>query len=285
MHLTGKIQRKVLSYWSRQCDWIRLLREVRGNTFSDAVTLYSSALLGPLTGLRELGWYRPPIFLADLELRERRTGVFRIRKRTDDIFHIMWWREPRLFDLLVDTLRPGDVFIDAGANIGFYSMLASRLVGPDGQVHAIEMMPETARSLRFNLQASGAHNVTVHEVALSDTTDEMVEASFNPRFLGQASVTSMLGAARTQTVEVKTKRLDDLLRLDRVNFIKIDLEGNEFKALKGAENLLEHTELIAFENTTKDSSIDELLTSSGFVIKLLEGDDFVARKLKNAASH
>lgn len=285
MNVAGKIRRKLASYLSRHADWLRLLTTVRGNTVTDMAKLYGSAALAPLTALRELGWYRPPVLLADMQLREPRTGVFGIRSGTDDIFHIMWWREPKLFKLLEDSLQPGDTFVDAGANIGFYSLLASRLVGPSGQVHSFEMMPATATMLRSNIAASGRSNVTVHEAALSDVSGEFVEASFNPRFLGQASVTSTLGAARTQTVRVRTTRFDDEPLPDRIKLMKIDLEGNELRALQGGHDLLRRTEMIVFENTMKESLINDLLEREGFVIEHLEHDDFVARKLHNASSH
>jgi predicted RNA methylase len=55
-------------------------------------------------------------------------------------------------DFVVDTLGPGDIFIDVGANIGYYSILASKLIGVNGRVFAVEPIPSTAGVLRFNLK-------------------------------------------------------------------------------------------------------------------------------------
>ncbi len=274
-----RIVTKVLSYPERLATWMRLLEAVKGYTVADSLRLYGSALAGIVTSLRKLGFYRAPVLLGDMVLTEKRTGSFALRQGTDDVLHIMWWREPGVFRLLERTLRPGDVFVDAGSNIGFYSLLASRLVGPAGQVHAFEMMPDTAQRLRRNIDLSAAGNITVHQVALSDVSGEVVRASYNPEFLGQASLSSDLGARRTHTVEVKTSRFDDILAaIGPIRLMKIDLEGAELNALKGGVAMLRNVDAIVFENTTKDPSIDAFLVEQGFVIEHLEHDDYVARK-------
>ncbi len=275
----GKVLRKAKSYPDRLGNWLRLLDAVKGHTAADSVRLYCSALAGLVTSFRKLGWYLPPVLLGDMVLTEKRTGSFALRHGTDDVLHIMWWREPGVFALLERTLRPGDVFIDAGSNIGFYSMLASRLVGSQGKVHAFEMMPDTAHRLRRNISLSGASNVTVHQLALSNVSGDTVQAAFNPQFLGQASISSSLGAARTRTVDVSTTRFDDLLAdIGPIRLMKIDLEGAELNALKGGAAMLRNVEVIVFENTTCDPAIDAFLSEQGFMIEHLEHDDYVARK-------
>src|SRR5262245_46342376 len=72
---------------------------------------------------------------------------------------------PELSALLRDTLRPGMTFVDAGANIGYLSVLASKLVGEEGRVFAVEPFPLNARILEANLARHGCTNATVLPVA------------------------------------------------------------------------------------------------------------------------
>ena len=69
---------------------------------------------------------------------------------------------------MLDFLRPGDTFIDAGANIGLFTLLALSVVGDKGHVHAFEPNPLVAAMLRESLALNAADNVTVHEIGLSD---------------------------------------------------------------------------------------------------------------------
>lgn len=69
---------------------------------------------------------------------------------------------------MAERLKPGDVFVDVGANIGYFSLLASKLVGPGGRVVAIEASPEVFDLLRRNLELNKAHNVRAVNVAISD---------------------------------------------------------------------------------------------------------------------
>src|SRR5436190_21304843 len=82
--------------------------------------------------------------------------------------------EPAVQAELVRVLRPGDVFYDVGANVGFLSLIAARIVGPDGHVYSFEPMPEIARAVGRNAALNGFDNVTVVEVALADLAGEAV---------------------------------------------------------------------------------------------------------------
>src|SRR5687767_10821855 len=74
---------------------------------------------------------------------------------------------------VVDSLRPGDVFVDVGANIGFFSLLAARAVGPDGRVIAIEAVSELAAAVRANAALNGFTQIEVVEAAASDAAGEV----------------------------------------------------------------------------------------------------------------
>jgi FkbM family methyltransferase len=139
-------------------------------------------------------------------------------------------------------LRPGDAFLDVGANVGVYSLLAASLVGPEGRVDAFEPVPETLRRLRENLALSGARQVHIHEVAVGD-------AAGSVRFVvGRDAMNSLATDGHSAddspcegqdcTIEVPCDLLDRQVSDRRFAMGKIDIEGAEPLALRGAANML-----------------------------------------------
>lgn len=263
-------------YGRRQRDWFRLLRAAHGHGAADRMALAASAAAAPLTALRHLDGYGSPVLLRDIRIEVADVGTFVLRRGTDDPIHVIREREPHVWAVLRERLGAGDTFVDAGANIGFYSLRAARLVGKGGKVVAIEMMPQTAASLRRNLQASGVRNVSVVERALAARNGDLVEASADPAKLGQASIAFGSDGARSLTVEVETARLDTLIPDGRVALLKMDLEGAEYDALVGAERLLGRIGAIVFESNGEDRRIIDLLTARGFSVRHLADHDYLA---------
>jgi FkbM family methyltransferase len=141
--------------------------------------------------------------------------------------------------LLRALLKPGDHFVDCGANIGYFTFAAVKAVGPAGRVDAFEPDPVNRTRLEENLAANGSPaNVHVHPVALSDHSGEATlyhpeQASRNH---GEASLFASADVASTP-YKVKLARLDE--EIDRTpQFIKMDIEGAELLALKGMSALL-----------------------------------------------
>jgi FkbM family methyltransferase len=137
---------------------------------------------------------------------------------------------------LIETLIvPGMVFLDIGANAGFFSLLASARCK---QVFAFEPLPANLRRIARNIEINRLKNVSVIGKAVGDregTATLYVPQSDNS---GLASLNQMAGA---KMIEVPVLTLDDLVRaqqLGRVDLIKIDIEGAEVKAFEGARELL-----------------------------------------------
>jgi FkbM family methyltransferase len=144
--------------------------------------------------------------------------------------------------LLSRVLKDGDFFVDVGANVGYYTRFASRIVGPEGTVLAYEPNPTAFRLLRMNTEQLS--NTTIFQKALSD---QKGEAIFYIRRHGEMSSLGADSGARPIRVDVST--LDaELAAYPRVDFIKIDVEGFEMEVLRGAsETLSVHRPIVYFE--------------------------------------
>jgi FkbM family methyltransferase len=136
-------------------------------------------------------------------------------------------------------LRPGDGFIDGGANEGIFTLLAAKLVGPSGEVRAFEAVPTYVDRLRENVRANGLAWVTVHPNALGA---EPGETPFVLRGTGSRIQTADDHAPGARIVEVSVVRLDDVLPDRPWAMGKLDVEGAEHRVLAGAEKLLARAE-------------------------------------------
>jgi FkbM family methyltransferase len=186
---------------------------------------------------------------------------------------------------ILGPLSEGSVFIDMGAHVGYYSLLASRRVGQSGRVVTIEANPVTATRLRRNLELSRVSNVTVYELACADEEREFTFFAANAINPGQSSLSGdNAGHARTG-VTVSGSSLDRIvapLRLGRVDVVKMDVEGAELKALVGMRQVLQtYRPKLVME--LKDEllrgmgasigQVEEFLTQQGYA-RELQIDDF-----------
>lgn len=148
------------------------------------------------------------------------------------IFYFGFW-EPNNSALMAKILKPGDVFVDVGANIGYYTLLASRLVGSTGKVVAVEAAPVIYGRLQANVQANKADNVRLLNVAVSDSVGELDIYGGTKWNRGATSTLSQDG--QVPEARVAAAPLDTLLtedELKRVALIKIDVEGAESRVLR-----------------------------------------------------
>jgi FkbM family methyltransferase len=155
--------------------------------------------------------------------------------------------EPEVAGLIMNVLRPGDAVIDVGANCGFFSVLAARLVGSSGQVVAIEPSPACLARLRNNVALNGLANVTVVDRAATAYSGEaqFYLNSDNRGGSGLWNVGDFPGNPKSRenpiAVSVRATTVDDELRqrgLAIPKLIKIDAEGAEQRVLQGAKGHL-----------------------------------------------
>jgi FkbM family methyltransferase len=275
-----KLVGATIRYLQRLGRWPIILVQVRGANWLDELKLLASAAAAPGNSLRGLSTWQDPILLFDAIVRVGDIGTFHARRRSDDLWHVLPWRERGIHRALRRMLRPGDVFIDAGANIGIYTLLASRLVGPAGRVLAIEMMPDTAAILRRHISENGCDNVEVIEKALSDCAGEIAVARVAPGKFGQASITkSKHGEEVFDEREVQTTTLDNLCHgLDQIRLIKLDLEGAELQALGGSRLVMGRTESVIYESHTSRDELAQTFEHAGFRVSRRLGKDQLAER-------
>lgn len=149
--------------------------------------------------------------------------------------------ENKEYDVMCELLTEGDTFVDVGANFGTFSLLASRLVGKNGRVIALEPQPRLVNLLRESIELSGARNCTVLEAACgfaAGDADLYVPGDDS----GRAGFFKSFSARRDHAlVHVKRLRLDDLLPtlpLSGRTVLKVDVEGSELDVLNGARELI-----------------------------------------------
>ena len=187
--------------------------------------------------------------------------------------------EPALTRLLLDRLRPGMVFVDVGAQYGYFALLASRLVGPSGRLVAFEPGREAARLLRRNV--GHIDQVVVEQVAVTDRTGTARLLDFGPK---QSALNTVLDAARVppgerarlrpQPYDVRTVSLDDYVAEHdlRPDFVKLDAEGAELSILSGMRaTLREFAPMVALETGDYEGMASPPTTAS---IDLLERMDY-----------
>ncbi|MEO8132501.1 MAG: FkbM family methyltransferase [Betaproteobacteria bacterium] len=160
----------------------------------------------------------------------------------DRIYFFGTW-EPEISDYIASTLAPGDCFVDVGANIGYFSLLAASIVGNSGAVHSIEASPSIFAVLSRNVMRSGYTNITLHNKAASDAPRRL------PIFLGPAenrgatTTVSSVAVRKGQHLEAEVQA-DTLVaivgeaELLAARLVKIDIEGAEYSLVSSIAHLL-----------------------------------------------
>jgi FkbM family methyltransferase len=271
--------RRTANYLRRLRNWLAVLKEVDGATAADQVTIRRSARSGIRAASRNLDDWRDPVLIGDAVVRLKGIGEFAVRGASDDLFAILPSRERAVVAAFRQILTPGAAFIDAGANIGFFTILASRLVGRSGRVIAIEMMPDTAARLRANVARNSVANVAIRECALSNRSGDEVSATMPEDQFARASIAGAPAPGQRE-VRVRTQTLDDLLAdvPGPIDLIKMDLEGAEPMAIEGAARTLARTRYVIFEQLTGHHRAAQLLQSKRFCLRMLDSTNVLAER-------
>lgn len=166
----------------------------------------------------------------------------------------MGTHEPDMQELVREKIKPGMTVFDCGANIGYFSVIFAQLVGPAGRVFAFEPSPSSLECLRAAVMLNGYQNLTVVSEAVwhrkevlrfaRGTQDESLVSDHVEGVFGESS-------AQGSCVEIPATSLDEFVYAEGnppPDFIKVDVEGSEGKAIAGAQRLLsEHRPSLLLE--------------------------------------
>jgi FkbM family methyltransferase len=188
--------------------------------------------------------------LAD-RLYPRRPEVFALPKPLEGHRMRLHWKsrkgivfgtwEPEVVEVIERVVCPGQLAVDVGGHVGYFTLLLAKQVGPLGQVVAFEPNPEIFETLKENVALNGYGNVTLEKKAVADRPGEVeLMLSSGSPFEGIDSIISDPGPGRR--IRVPTVTLDDYFaHISRpVGFVKIDIEGAETLALSGMSRILNH---------------------------------------------
>jgi len=192
-----------------------------------------------------------------------------------DRFIYIWglW-EPDESYVIKKFLRPGDTFVDVGANAGYFTLLASGLVGNTGKVYAFEPVPPTVDKLKRNINLNNATNIIVHNYAACDCKGTVKIAK---RGVGNVSGQNSMrfDERSSEHWEAPAVRLDTVIPpQELIRLIKIDVEGAELLALKGLKQLLDSDNgpMVLCEVT--DSYLKELGATAQELYQFMEASGY-----------
>ncbi|MBC1262420.1 FkbM family methyltransferase [Synechococcus sp. BSF8S] len=179
--------------------------------------------------------------------------------------------------VIENRLPEAGFFIDIGANFGLHTLLGCDLVGPRGQVLAVEPVPENLRLLRRNLELNGfTERCVIAEMALADGSCERVGMTIEPGISLAASIAENFEGDK---IEVPAGTLDQLIIGKNVvpDLVKIDVEGAEHEVLKGAVELLKHGPPLLIE--VHRFALGHFGSSAGLLERFLESFGYREERL------
>lgn len=157
-----------------------------------------------------------------------------------------YFYEPDLLYSFLHFVRPGDIVIDAGANVGFHSIFLSHLVGENGAVFAYEPDPVHFKKLQANIELNGRTNTFAFQHALWSCKQKM--DFWSVKGGGYSSFARFVNFSPEKVPDMQAFALDEIINPSvPVRLIKLDCEGAEEQILLGAKELLARTDCVVME--------------------------------------
>ena len=184
--------------------------------------------------------------------------------------------DPAITLLIKKNVRPGMNVFDLGANFGWFSLIFSKLVGSSGHVYAFEADPTLIKTINDNVKLNNLDNVTVIPKAISNKS-QVGEFSLNETY----DTRSQLGAKspKGKIIKIETISLDEFCdenNIKQVDFIKMDIEGSEPKAIEGMKKIISSNPNLKIITEFNQNAIVSVESSPEQFIELLDemGLDF-----------
>lgn len=256
--------------------------------------IFERALLPVVAGTRYGGfWSRvipgPQLYERGSVRRVTRDGVnFELDLSCLMQWYVFWQQTEAQRDRLYSMISPGDVVLDVGTNIGETLLHFAKLTGEAGFVYGFEPDEANFKNVQRNIALNNFKNVHVFNTGASDKAEKVKLFRVDPNNLGMNRILSDEDAAKFDDFTlIETDTIDNIVaknNIDRVDVIKLDIEGYEMHALRGAvETLKSHQPKLFIEvgytrllhNGTSPTAMVELLTGLGYVIRHAETDEVV----------
>ena len=194
----------------------------------------------------------------------------------DRIFALYLWKSSRLgkheLDTMKNALKKGMVVLDIGANIGFHVLVCADSVGEVGKVYAFEPDPGNYSLLVKNIEKNNIHNVVPLEKAVTDQTGT-TQLFRSEEHTGDHRVYDSEDGRKA--IEVETIKIDDLFqRGETVDFVKMDIQGAEYLAFLGMENILKANPDIKIICEFSPCLLKKCSSSAEQFLKLIEHHGF-----------
>ena len=169
--------------------------------------------------------------------------------------------EPEKTNAILNIVKPNDIALDVGAHIGYFSMLISKIAGSNGHVYSFEPRPLNYKMLSTNIEVNNCSNVTVIKSAIGSFTGKVNFDATTGTGTGHIS--------KDGNISVDITTIDEFCSSKNIqpSFIKIDIEGGEVEALKGAEQtILKYKPIIllATHGDELDKQCEKFLTAKGY---------------------
>jgi len=189
--------------------------------------------------------------------------------------------EPLETNLVKNNLKGGDIVLNIGANIGYYALLAARLVGPNGKVFAFEPDLNNFKILKKNIEINNYKNIIPINKAVSDKTGKAKLYLSNEN---RGSHRIYEAEDMRKYIEIETIKIDDFFKdkNDKINFILMDIEGSEVAAFNGMKKILKKNKNVKILTEFWDWAIKkagydpkkfiEDISKSGFKISYMDED-------------
>ena len=169
-----------------------------------------------------------------------------------------------------DSVNKGDIVIDIGANIGYYTLMFAKLVGDTGKIYAFEPDPKNFSILEKNIQVNGYNNIILEKKAVSNKLGK------STLYMNENSAGSSMHKPNNvvNQIYVDLITLDNYFEVNTItpDFIKIDIEGYELNALKGMESILQSSDktkiMIEYNPLTKKEFNSDPMDNLTFLSEL-----------------
>lgn len=190
--------------------------------------------------------------------------------------------EIRLARFMTNYLEPGESFVDVGAHFGYFTLLASGLVGEKGRVLAFEAANRNFGLLKLN--CTGAGNVELFNNAVSNHSEMLTFYEFPARYseyntldISQFEQESWFRWYKPKQIQVQSVTLDDVLKERKVQpaVVKIDVEGGEFNVIRGMINTLENQPVVVVMEYLSPSRHNAAHRSAATLLKSMGFEQYI----------